>query len=104
MSRKSTKPGQARPAQRIPWPLLMIGGGLILLAVVVVWGFAQPAAGSKIPVEVQGAPKLKIDRQKVDLGDVKLGQTVSVSFKLSNAGDQPLRFSEAPYIELVEGC
>ncbi len=33
-----------------------------------------------------------------------LGQTVEVSFQVSNAGDQPLRFSQAPYIEVLEGC
>jgi hypothetical protein len=55
-------------------------------------------------VEVQGAPKLKLDQPKIDLGDVKLGQTVSASFTVSNVGDQPLKFSEAPYIEVIEGC
>jgi hypothetical protein len=38
------------------------------------------------------------------LADVKLGQPVKVSFIITNVGDQPLRFSEQPYVEVVEGC
>ena len=33
-----------------------------------------------------------------------LGKTVQVDFKLTNVGDQPLTFTEAPYVEVVEGC
>ena len=55
-------------------------------------------------IEVQGTPSLKVDKEQVDLGDVTLGQTVKVSFHLTNVGDQPLRFSEQPYVEVVEGC
>jgi hypothetical protein len=29
---------------------------------------------------------------------------VEVSFQLTNVGDQALRFSKAPYIEVLEGC
>ena len=53
---------------------------------------------------MNGAPSLKVDQDKVDLGDVPLGKTVTVSFQLSNVGDQPLRFNQAPYVEVVEGC
>jgi hypothetical protein len=44
------------------------------------------------------------DREEVDVGDVPLGQTVEVSFEIANTGDKPLRFIEAPYVEVVEGC
>ena len=30
--------------------------------------------------------------------------TVEVSFEITNTGDQPLRLSEPPYVEVVEGC
>ena len=55
-------------------------------------------------IEVHGAASLKVDKEQVDLGDVQLGQTVKVSFQLTNVGDQPLKLSEKPYVELVEGC
>jgi hypothetical protein len=54
--------------------------------------------------EAKGAPRLKADKQKVDLGNVKLGQTVQVSFDITNTGDQPLRFAKDPFVEVVEGC
>jgi hypothetical protein len=47
---------------------------------------------------------LKVDKEKVDLGDVKLGQTVMVSFQLTNLGDKTLKFTKAPYVEVLEGC
>ena len=54
--------------------------------------------------EVTGAARLKVDRESIDLGDRKVGQPVSASFKITNAGDHPLHFSEAPYIEVAAGC
>ncbi len=46
----------------------------------------------------------KKTKEQVDLGNVQLGQTVKVSFLVTNVGDQPLRFSDKPYVEVVEGC
>jgi len=54
--------------------------------------------------EVTGAPKLKVDKESINLGDRKVGQLVSASFEITNVGDQPLRFTEAPYIEVAAGC
>jgi hypothetical protein len=54
--------------------------------------------------EVAGAPRLKVDKESIDLGDRKVGQLVSASFEITNVGDQPLRFTEAPYIEVAAGC
>jgi hypothetical protein len=62
------------------------------------------AAAPAFTPEVIGAPKLKVDKESIDLGDRKVGQPVSVSFEITNVGDQPLRFSEAPYIEVAAGC
>ena len=83
-------------------PILLGLGGLVLLA----WAVFTMFGGSKpkTAIEVSGAPSLKVDKEKVDLGNVKLGQTVEVSFLLSNAGDQPLKFNEKPYIEVKDGC
>jgi len=83
--------------------LLVVLGGLVLIGaailLIVSANSAPPAA-----VEVSGAPSLKVDREKVDLGTVKLGQTVSVSFELTNVGDRPLRFTGKPYIQVAAGC
>lgn len=80
-------------------------GGIILLGLI---GFTFFGRGGKTspsftPEAADGA-KLKADREYVDLGNVQLGQTVSVAFELTNVGDKPLQFTEQPYIEVVEGC
>ena len=90
------------------WPIVAIAGGLAMLGLVIyaVWAAVAPAtaSGPKVPVEVQGAPSLKADKEKVDLGDIPLGQTVKVEFQIANVGDRQLRVSEQPYVEVVEGC
>jgi len=83
-------------------PILLVLGGVLLLGLTA-FLFWRGAASSA-PIEVSGAPRLKADKEKVDLGAVQLGQTVQVSFKIANVGDKPLRFTEDPYVEVVEGC
>ncbi len=84
-------------------PLWLMLGGVGLVAIAFFFVFlGKPSA--KAPVEVAGAPSLKVDKDQVDLGDEKLGQTVKVSFDITNVGDQPLRFSKEPYVEVKEGC
>jgi len=89
-------------------PLVWILGGLILLAgaFFVVWRSGQPPTTQTSPedIEVSGAPSLKVDQEKVDLGDVPLDKTVTVTFQLSNTGDETLRFTQQPYIEVKQGC
>lgn len=103
---KSKKHNKKKSFQEIiPTPLLLVLAGMILVAgaLFAVWKAGQPGT-SQVPVEVKGSPSLQISQDKVDLGDVKLGKTVSVDFQLANVGDQTLRFSEKPYVEVVEGC
>jgi hypothetical protein len=78
-------------------------GGVLLLGLTA-FLFWRGGAASSAQIEVSGAPRLKADKEKVDLGAVQLGQTVQVSFKIANVGDKPLRFTEDPYVEVVEGC
>ena len=85
------------------WPMLLLLAGGLLLVVGAAFVLNKPRA-PKAAIEVAGSPSLKVDRQKVNLGDVKLGQTVDVKFTLMNVGDQTLRFSKTPYIDVVEGC
>lgn len=102
MSKKPQKTKKGRRGHSTRWPLLLaLGGvGLILLAL----GVMKATTSPKTAIEVSGAPRLKVDKESVDLGNVRLGQWVSVSFELTNVGDQPLRFSEKPYIEVAAGC
>lgn len=104
MSQKYESKRTKRKRQKNRWvPILFALGGLVLLvlAAVILRG---GDSGAKAIIEVKGAPAVKVDKEQVDLGEVKLGQTVRVSFKVTNVGDQTLRFNEQPYIEVVEGC
>ena len=83
-------------------PILVALGGVLLVGLAFLALRDKSAPGAAI--EVTGAPSLKVDKEKVDLGDVKLGKAVEVSFQLTNVGDKTLRFDEQPYIEVVEGC
>ena len=93
------------PARQGPaWgPLAFLAGGVALLGVAL-FALLRPGAGGGAPLEVQGAPRLKVDREVIDFGDVRLGEWVQADFRVTNVGDQPLRFSETPWVELVEGC
>jgi hypothetical protein len=91
-----------RQTQRI-WLFLVLGGVFLIGATfIILRGNQDPQILAAI--EVKGAPGLKVDKDQVDLGNVQLGQTVKVSFQVTNVGDQPLRFSDRPYVEVVEGC
>ena len=85
------------------WPMILLLAGGVLLVIGAVSVLNKPSQ-PKATIEISGAPSLKVDREKVDLGNVKLGQTVEVKFQIMNVGDQTLRFSKAPYIEVLEGC
>lgn len=103
MSQHKQKKNLRHHRKKQPWPMLLLFGGALLLVIGAVFAFRKPPQ-PKAAIEVSGTPSLKVDKQKVDLGDVKLGQTVDVKFTLMNVGDQTLRFSKAPYIEVLEGC
>ena len=104
MSTKASKKVVPPQKQRSPiWLLLIIVAGVALIVVALIGSGSTPAASVTAP-QVSGAPAVRVDQEKIDLGDVPLGQTVSVKFEVANVGDQPLRFTEKPYVEVVEGC
>lgn len=83
--------------------LLMIGAGLALV-LLGVWAMDLGGLRSQTMLQVSGTPDLQVDKELVDLGEVKLGTPVEVSFELTNTGEGPLRFTKAPFVEAVEGC
>jgi hypothetical protein len=83
-------------------PLFLLLGGAVILLIAALFAFQKkPAAYTP---EVSGGPSLKVDKELLDLGDQKLGSTTQASFTLTNIGNQPLQFTEVPYIEVKEGC
>lgn len=101
-TRKNFSNGQQNPTRGSKAPLFLMLGGALLLIVVAFFAFQKK--DSAYTAEVTGRPNLTVNKEQVDLGDVKLGDTVEVSFELKNTGDKPLKFSKAPYVELIEGC
>lgn len=100
---KVTYGAKKRKQKNSKLPLFIIIGGALLLILTTFFALRrQPAAAFQS--EVKGAPSIKVDKDNVDLGKMKLGDTARVSFQVTNVGDKPLRFTEAPYIEVKEGC
>jgi hypothetical protein len=103
MSQQKYKKVPRHPKKKPRWPFFLLLAGGLLLIVGAVFAFRKPS-GPTAGIEVTGSPSLKVDKEKVDLGNVKLGQTVEVKFTLTNVGDKTLRFSKTPYVEVLEGC
>ncbi len=82
----------------IAWPLLALGGILVLGAVFLL---ARPGGGGS---GGGGAPKITADPQQIDYGYVKFGNDETFNIKVTNTGTGALRFKEQPYIEVQEGC
>jgi hypothetical protein len=83
----------------------LVAAGVILVILAAVFALRRPAApATAFAPAVKGAPSIQADKDKVDLGDRKLGSTADVSFTVTNNGDQPLRFTKQPYVEVKEGC
>jgi len=103
VARYKTKlpPKTAQKKSFNPLWLVLTGVGLIALAL---WAILGAGSRSKTTIEVTGAPSLKVDQEVLNYGDVQLGKTVQATVRVTNVGDQTLRFTEAPYVEVLEGC
>lgn len=87
-----------RPQKKIPVPLIaVLVGGVLLIAAVLFFAFSGNG-------DNRGTPKLEVDQEKIDFGDVKFGVNKTFAIKVTNTGDGTLRFKEKPYIEVLEGC
>lgn len=92
---------QRKKRQKLIWAIC---AGVLLVASVV---FVLVRNASRINpelVEVQGRPAVKVDQELIDYGYVKLNRNLTFEIKVTNVGDQTLRFSETPYVEVLEGC
>ena len=81
-----------KTSQKFPWLLAALGGLLILAAILL---FSSQESGT---------PVVRVDRERIDYGDVKLDTPLTFSIVVTNTGDGVLRFRETPYVEVREGC
>ena len=102
MKGKSGKRRRRAAPRTLIW-VVLAGLLLITAAVGLALGAGRKPTARATP-EVTGAPGLNVSPAKVDLGNIQLGRQVQVDIELTNVGDQPLRLSQAPWVEVVEGC
>ena len=95
MAKKNQKYRKQKQKGNVPWLILALGGGLLLLAAILLANRSGDGGGT---------PLISVDQQKIDYGYVKFGETRSIAVKVTNTGDGNLRFKEQPYIEVLEGC
>ena len=97
MSKKTQKKKQQQRKKTFPW----VQG---VVAVVLILGTVLTLANrNKAPV-TGGTPAITVDQEKIDMGYIKLGNYRTINIKVTNTGDGVLRFTEDPYLEVVEGC
>jgi hypothetical protein len=107
MSKRVSQRRNARrkARQRNLAPIVVVGSILLLVAAGLLYTMNRSDAGQPaVPVTVQGSPRLHVDQELIDFGDVPVGKMVTASFTLSNVGDQALTISHPPVPEVLEGC
>jgi len=102
LGRYKTKLSPRKIKKKIPIWLVLVGTGLIMVAT---FAFIINVSRPKAEIEVIGVPKIKVEQESYDYGNVKLGAApIRTVVRVTNVGDQPLIFKEAPYLEVLEGC
>jgi hypothetical protein len=89
---------------RSAFPLILGAAALAVIALGALFLFNRGDTGLAAVVEVAGHPKLAVDRDQIDFGQVLVDQIVRAEFALSNTGDQPLQMFGVPQVEAREGC
>ncbi len=106
MSKKSRPVQQPKSAGQAPWLGLVAGAAVLLIVAGLAfwWSSASPSPAASPAQTGSNGPRLAVDRAEVDEGKVKLDTPIRTTFRLSNAGNQPLQILGEPQVELVEGC
>jgi hypothetical protein len=93
MSKRRTK----KKKNLLPLIALATIGGVLLITAAVLLGRKDLGTGG-------GTPILAVDQKVIDFGDVKFNVQKTFTIRVTNTGDGTLRFKEAPYIQVLEGC
>ncbi|MDE3091175.1 MAG: hypothetical protein KGJ80_17535 [Chloroflexota bacterium] len=65
--------------------------------------FMQATPARPVNTAVVG-PHLQVDRDQIDLGKQRLGNTVRALFNLKNTGDSTLKLNVPRTVTLLQGC
>ena len=85
------------------WYLLGSVALVVVIIVVLIIRNGISAQNSTSP-QVVGAPRLVVDQDTIDHGNLNLGSTVTTVFHIRNVGDQPLTILNVPKVQVVMGC
>ena len=97
MSKKTRNKKQQQRKKHFPWVQAVV-------AVVLIFGTVLTIANRNNAPVTGGTPAIAVDQEKIDMGYIKLGEYRTINIKVTNTGDGVLRFTEDPYLEVVEGC
>ena len=75
----------------------VIGGVLVVGMAAVWWVSGGPNVGGE-------KPRLVVDREVVDLGDLPFDTPARVVFTLTNSGEGTLTLAGVPRVEAIKGC
>ena len=102
MSKKLRKQRQQKKQkQNLIW---MIGAGVLLVLSVVLPLIKNASRINPELVEVEGRPAIQVDQEVIDYGYKKWNTNLTFDVKVTNVGDQTLKFNDTPYVEVLEGC
>jgi hypothetical protein len=91
------KRGQPVPPRR-SWKRWVVLAGVLVVGLLGGWWMAGGLDRWGEP------PRLVLDREVVDLGDLPYGAPARVVFTLTNAGPGTLKLAGVPTVEAVKGC
>ncbi len=83
--------------KKFPWPIVVVGGILVIAAVFFVYRSGTGKHSS-------GPPKIAVDQPKIDYGYVRFGTNKTFNLEVTNIGGAVLRFSQEPYVQVLAGC
>jgi len=94
MKKRKSQPIPARPS-RMRW---VVVGAVLVVGIGAGWWMLEgrDAWGER--------PRLIVDREVVDLGDLPFDAPARVVFTLTNAGPGILKLAGVPRVEAVKGC
>jgi hypothetical protein len=98
-----SKNGKKPLARRRRWLLASILS-VSLVAMLTAWLFWPDRSPLANAPRYEGGPRLVLDRQEIDFGQVRFDKLVQARFRLKNVGDRTLQIATSPRVEAVEGC
>ncbi len=63
-----------------------------------------PAGGAPAGGATASGPRIEVDQERIDYGDVKLNTTIETTIRVKNTGSEVLALDQNPVVELIEGC